>query len=160
MDSDREFLQRFEAASIPREEWDHAGHLRMAFLYLRAHGFPEATRRLRLGIQSLNRAHGTLDARDGGYHETLTLTWARLVEHARLRTGPSASFDDFIVRNPELMARDRVLEHYSQERLRSPQARREFVLPDRAPLPAIPLSGSAPKRTVPHPSGSPSRHVS
>lgn len=122
-------------------------HLRMAYLQLRAHPFHEAVRRMRGGIQRLNRVHGVEATQPGGYHETLTLTWARLVERALLGTDDVADFDAFIARNPELLRRDRALDHYSRQRIGSARARREFVLPDRSPLPSGDRSASVRNRS-------------
>ena len=35
--TDDEFLAAFEAAAIPRKDWTHEAHVRMAWLYLRTH---------------------------------------------------------------------------------------------------------------------------
>lgn len=136
MENDRQFLERFRSADIPREEWTHEAHLRMAYLHLRRYDFRDAVRRIRRGIRRLNRANRVVDSEAGGYHETLTLAWARLVAAGIAGLRPDADFAAFIARNPGLLARDRVLDHYSRERIDSARARREFVLPDRAPLPA------------------------
>ena len=55
---DSEFLERFEAAAIPKEEWRHRDHIRMAFLYLRDAPLDEAIASIRKGIRALNRANG------------------------------------------------------------------------------------------------------
>jgi hypothetical protein len=84
-----------------------------------------------------------------GPHETLILAWARLVEQALSQTGSFGDFADFLGGHPELRLRERVLDYYSPERLRSARAHREFVLPDRAPLPTapgIPVRNSSPRR--------------
>lgn len=136
--ADRDFRERFEAAALRAEEWDHRALLRAAFLALRRHGWPEALRRVRRGIRHLDRVHGLRDGDPRGYHETLTLCWLRLLGEALERGGPAADFAGFAARHPEQLEPDRVLRHYSRERLASPRARREFVLPDRAPLPKAP----------------------
>lgn len=105
--------------------WDHASFLRLAWSELRRHAFPDAIQRIRGG------------ATPGPGHATLELAWARLVGEAVARTGPCADFDAFLASHPELRDPDRVLRHYSPERIGQDRARREFVLPDRLPLPAL-----------------------
>ncbi len=135
MSDDREFLRRFEAAEITPSEWVHAAHVRVAYLLLRESTFPEAVRRMRRGIRRLHFEHGAEDSENSGYHETWTLAWARLVAAAITPADDRTPFDAFVAAHPELLERDRALLHYSRERLLSARARREFVLPDRRPLP-------------------------
>jgi hypothetical protein len=104
---------------------EHEAILRAAWTELRQHPFAEAVARIRT------------EAR----HATRALAWARLVDAAIARTGPGPDLDAFLLQNPELRGSDPLLAHYSPDRLDSERARREFVLPDRKPLPrAIPLS--------------------
>jgi hypothetical protein len=135
LDDDRRFEERFRAVAIPSEEWTHEAQLRMAFLLLRRHEFHDAVRRIRRGIRRLNRANGVVDSEAEGYHETRTLAWARVVAAELADLAPEDDFAAFIARNPALLDPDRILLHYSQERIGSVRARREFVLPDRSPLP-------------------------
>lgn len=138
MESDRDFLAHFESSALPAEDWTHEAQLRATFLLLRAHGFQETIRRMRI-VSSLVRCAGDAHA-DGpcAPHATLILAWARLVEQALAHTGPDVDFAGFLDRHPELRCWERVLDHYSPERLCSDRAHREFVLPDRAPLPTAP----------------------
>lgn len=76
---DRSFLAEFEAAAIPSQRWSHRAHIRMAFLYLRDWPFPDALARIRSGILSLNRANNVQDTPESGYHETVTVAWARII---------------------------------------------------------------------------------
>lgn len=110
--------QRRQAAS------GHEALLRSAWTELRQRPFPAAIAR----IQKAG-------------HATRALAWARLVDAAIARGGPGPDWDAFLLRNPELREPDHLLTHYSPERLDSERARREFVLPDRCPLPqAAPAS--------------------
>jgi hypothetical protein len=104
--------------------WDHRPYLRVAWSLLRQGSFPEA-------IPHIRRAVPAPVA-----HATLELFWARLVDAAIASDGAGADFQDFLAAHPDLEDAGRVLAHYSPERIGSERARREFVLPDRAPLPA------------------------
>jgi hypothetical protein len=132
---DRVFLSAFEAAAISSDRWTHRDHVRVAFLYLRALPFSEAVDRLRRGIRALNRANGVADTPTSGYHETVTVAWARIVAAAITSELQAASFETFANACPTLLSRDRLRAHYGKERLMSSAARASFVEPDLEPLP-------------------------
>jgi hypothetical protein len=130
--SDSDFLHAFESCTLTRAEWTHQSHVRMAWLYLSSQPLESALRKIRSGIQKLNQSHGNVI----GYHETITLAYARLVA-AAIAKSPEAAFSDFCAAHPELLDREAkvLLRHYRRETLRSPQARAEFVEPELEPLP-------------------------
>jgi hypothetical protein len=138
-DDDAAFLAAFESQAIPFADWSHRAHIRMAFNYLSRHPLEDALARIRRGIQALNRAHGTLEAPTRGYHETLTIAWARVVAGAIAAHGPFRDSNDFCDRSPHLLQRTLMSVFYSRERLFSPEAKRSFVEPDLAPLPRPPV---------------------
>jgi len=139
---DETFLKRFEAAAIPREEWRHREHIRVAYLYLRRYPFEEATTRVRSSIQKLNATHQTPETLERGYHETITQAWMRLVHCALCQFGPSATADAFLEEQSQLLSKRALLLFYSRDRLMSAEAKARFVEPDLAPLPKSPLDGS------------------
>jgi hypothetical protein len=143
MESDRDFLDRFESGALSAEDWTHEARLRATFLFLRMHDFEEAIRHIRIGVAVSKWTGGEIADGLRDPHETLILAWARLIEQALAHSGPPVDFADFLERHPGLRTWERVLDHYSPERLRSDRAHREFVLPDRAPLPAAPRSPAA-----------------
>ena len=130
--TDDEFLAAFESAAIPRPQWTHEAHVRMAWLYLTRLPFAEALHRVRTGIQKLNARIGSPD----GYHETITVAFVRVIA-SRMETGEG--YAAFRERNPELFDRTLValLHHYTKERLYSVEARRAFIDPDVLPLPRL-----------------------
>lgn len=69
----------FLNSTLPKEEWTHETHLSVAAWHIKKFGFYEAVYRLRTGIISLNRFHGTPNTKDSGYHETLTVFWAKII---------------------------------------------------------------------------------
>ncbi len=130
---DTEFLTAFEKGVLPRAEWTHRAHLRMAYLYLRP--CPDADtilQTIRGRIRACNAAQGNPD----GYHETITAAFARLVAE-RLRTTQTANFAEFERIHTDLFAPGGaiLLRYYEEATLSSPQARANFVPPDREPLP-------------------------
>lgn len=128
--TDAEFLAAFEACAIPRADWTHEAHVRMAWLYLSSRPFPDALQRIRTGIQRYNYSLGGT-----GYHDTITVAFARLIASRLGGDGYAA----FRAANPDLM--DRTLSalkrYYTEGRLKSEDAKAAFVEPDVAPLPAV-----------------------
>ena len=128
--TDDEFLARFENASLPRSKWNHAAHLRMAYLYLRnGSSWEEALPQVRERIRYFNAAHRNYS----GYHETITAAFLRIVYH-RLHqtTEAAASFDAFQSQNADLFEGITfLLRFYDKATLLSPDARVGFVPPDR-----------------------------
>lgn len=132
--NDRDFISAFEAATIPLEGWTHREHVRVAFLYLRALPFEEALDRLRSGIRALNRANGVQGTPTSGYHETVTVAWARVIA-AAIAADSAPDFDAFAKLHAGLLNKQLLRSYYSKERLLSPEARSSFVEPDIEALP-------------------------
>jgi hypothetical protein len=135
---DREFLGAFEEVSIPSDRWTHRDHVRMAFLYLSEHAFEDALDRIRAGVRALNRANGVPENATSGYHETVTVAWARLIASCIAYHGGAESFDGFAAANPHLCARTLLRAYYTRGRVLTSEARSRFVAPDIAPLPPLP----------------------
>ena len=133
---DAHFLREFEVAAIPRERWKHRDHIRMAFLYVREHGLEGALSRIRPGIRALNRANQVPESATSGYHETVTVAWAKLIAATLEAWGAPASFEEFEAQNPHLLSKTLLRLYYSRERIFSPEAKQSFVAPDLAPLPS------------------------
>jgi hypothetical protein len=152
--TDEEFLLAFQACTLTRPQWTHEAHVRMAWLYLTRLPFTEALDRIRTGIRKLNskigqpavthRApsrHSCKAARvisstgdPNGYHETITVAFARVIA-SRSRLGEDyAAFRD---RNPDLFDRTlpALFRHYTKALLWSPEARSRFIEPDVEALP-------------------------
>ncbi len=124
------YLEDLDAVLRRGEGFGHRAHLNLAWLYLR-HGDPESAEdQMRSAIQHVASSHGTPDK----YHETLTMTWVRLVA-AHRRAGDAPDFDTFLSENPGLLDRDLPSRHFSVAVLLSEAARRGLVDPDLAPLP-------------------------
>ena len=129
--TDEEFLAAFEDLSLPKEEFSHRQHVRLAWVCLGRHEFADAARRVVEGIQRFAAHHGAT----GLYHETITQAWLRLIADGR-RRGPGApTFDAFLEVNPQLHGKGALDPYYAPETLMSDAARSHFVAPDRAPLP-------------------------
>lgn len=132
---DAAFLAAFESCTLPRPDWTHAAHLRMAYLYLRRDDTPDADAWLPTVRQRI-RAYNESLGNSTGYHDTVTAAFLRLVAD-RLRRTPSPTFAGFRQANPDLFAArpGGLSTHYTPEVLRSPEARARFIEPNIAPLP-------------------------
>jgi hypothetical protein len=137
---DRELLAHFESLTLPLAQWTHRAHVKVAFLYLREHGFEEALRRLRSGIQSYNAANNVPDTPTSGYNETTTHAFLHLI-HATMRAYgelvPTPDAESFCDAHPQLQHRHVLRLFYSTQRRMHPAAKTRFVGPDLAPLPRV-----------------------
>lgn len=124
---DAEFLQQFEAGTI--DPFPHRSHIRMAWLILRADGFAPGCDHIRAGIKKLAQAKGV----PGLYHETITLFWIYLVQHAITLTPEIDSFDAFIAAHDHLLDSSLLKRHYSPALIGS--SRGAWAAPDLLPLP-------------------------
>jgi hypothetical protein len=138
--ADAELLTQFELRTLPFGQWTHRAHVRVAFLYLRAHGFDEALRRMRAGIRAYNAAHNVPDSATSGYNETTTHAFLHLIAATIAAYGdvfPTDSSDAFCDAHPQLMTRHALRLFYSPQQRMHPLAKTQFIGPDLAPLPVI-----------------------
>ncbi|HEY1078152.1 MAG TPA: hypothetical protein VGE51_15770 [Fontimonas sp.] len=117
--------------SLAPSDFNHRAHVCAAWQCLRD-AAPELAAERFVGL--IKGYVGHLGAQDK-YHHTLTLALLQLI-HARM-TDSAADWSGFMSANPDLFgnARGLLARHYSDARLHSPTARREFVAPDLEPLP-------------------------
>ena len=121
----------FENASLPRAEWTHRAHLTVAAVCLSRQPLRQATSLIRDGIRKLNRAQGTIDDADHGYHETITLFYIGAIDHFLRGLSPKTPL--LLAINRLLAERGHIglpLEYYSSARLWSREARARWVAPD------------------------------
>lgn len=123
---DREFVEAFEACTLPPDLFPHRAHVRLAWLYLREQPLLDTLTRYSQGIR---RYAGSLGA-SAKYHETITWAYLFLI-HERMQRADHPTFEDFATANPDLFGP--LLErYYAPETLASELARTTFVLPDPA----------------------------
>ncbi|HSQ69903.1 MAG TPA: hypothetical protein VLM41_07435 [Steroidobacteraceae bacterium] len=132
--ADRVFRSSVESGELPAADFNHRAHLRLAYVYLAEHQSDanEAYERMRATLLHFLARHGVDPSK---YHDTLTRAWILAVRHFMVRTPDACSADAFIDANPVLLDSKVMLTHYSTELLFSEQARRQFVEPDRDPIP-------------------------
>jgi hypothetical protein len=121
---DREFVEQFEACTLPPRLFHHRNHVRLAWLYLLEAPLLDALVRFRTSLQ---RYAGSLGA-GAKYHETVTFAFLFLI-HERMQRAHATTFEEFAEANADLF--ENILSrYYTAETLRSDLARRIFVMPD------------------------------
>lgn len=127
--TDDELLGAFERGVEPEGGFHHAQHVRVAWLYLRAHSLPDALVRFTTALRAFAAAQGT----PGLYHETITVAFMLVLAERMGDPDAPASWDAFAGRNADLLAwKPSVLDrYYRSDTLWSDRARRGFVMPDR-----------------------------
>src|SRR6266702_7808798 len=96
---DSEFLGLFHDDDLPRQEFRHKGHLRLAWLVLSRHRKDESEQIVAREIPRFAVAYGASNR----YHDTLTRFWVRLVGHAIENAPEARSIDDLLARFPFLL---------------------------------------------------------
>jgi hypothetical protein len=130
--SDADLLSAFEDASLPLDQFHHAQHVRMAFLYLQKYEPLEAIARFSAALIRFAAANG----KPGLYHETITWAYLLLIRERLARAVTPQTWEDFAARNPDLLTwHDGILQkYYRPETLQSPLARHVFIFPDLHPI--------------------------
>jgi hypothetical protein len=123
--ADADFLTRLEAGTLPPAEFDHRGHLRAGFLYLRCHDFPGACVAMKAAIQRFAAALGKSTL----YHETMTIAYLALIAERLAEEPAEIGFDAFLARYPELASGEYFRRYYPAGELDTAEARATFVLP-------------------------------
>lgn len=127
--TDEEFAGAFETLTLPPSDFRHAGHVRLAWIYLSRMSLPDAMTRY---SQSL-RAFAAHVGKPGLFHQTITYAFLMVINE-RIADGPDEeSWEAFQSRNPDVMAGVKAAlgRYYTDDRLAGDRARTGFVMPDR-----------------------------
>ncbi len=131
-----ELIQHFQTLTLPFAHWTHAAHLTVGLHYVSRYPIEQATSLLRVAIQHYNLHNGIVQTQTRGYHETITVAFARLLA-AFVATHPDATLDvvtELALASP-LGRPDCLLRYYSKDRLMSWVARSGWLEPDLNQLP-------------------------
>jgi hypothetical protein len=124
-------VREFEACRLARAKWTHQAHLTVALWYLIRYPKHEATRMIHRGIKRYNKANGIETTKTGGYHETITGFYIRVIckflEGANLDCTLAVLANDLIEKCGD---KNLPLLYYSRERLMSWEACTKWVEPD------------------------------
>lgn len=134
---DEIFIQSFEEATLPFEDWTHEAHLRMAWTYIKERGREGAEPLIKSGIKKYNEKN--LDKIKTGYSETITMFYIFAVSDAIKQT-PNVSemtFEEFLKQNGHLLDRSLMYEYYDRDIIGDPVSKTEFILPNKKRLPGV-----------------------
>jgi hypothetical protein len=125
------------ARTLAREEWTHEAHVAATTYLLTRRPDIDVDKALPGIIRAFNESVGGVNDDTQGYHETITRVFLHGVRLFLAEADPREPLHELV--NELLMSpmghRDWPLRFYSDERLFSVEARRQFVPPDLAALP-------------------------
>ena len=125
------------ACTLPRVEWTHAAHFAAALWLMRYRPDLEPSREMPRLIRAYNESVGRVNDDSGGYHETITqasLRALRGVLDAYPADAPVYTIVNALMAS-SMANPNWLLEYWSQPRLMSVEARRQWVEPDLKALP-------------------------
>jgi hypothetical protein len=70
---------KFKGRTLSKVEWTHEAHLIVGLWFMNTYGLHEGICRLKSGIILLNQALQIENTGNMGYHETLTVFWAKVI---------------------------------------------------------------------------------
>lgn len=128
---DREFLRRFSAGNMTKQEFHHAEHVRLAWLMLTEAPLLEALLRFRVLLKAFAFRHGA----DGLYNETITCFYMLLIRGLMDRLPPDHSWVEFQAVHPTLFGYPKALLelYYPDAAAFSAEAKVHFLLPQAIP---------------------------
>ena len=139
--NDVELTRALERAELPNQNFRHASHLHVGWVYLQeSNSADEAAQKMAATLRRFAAAVGHPEK----YHETLTHFWMCLLARHR-DSAPGRELSDIVRENPRLLEKDLPLQYYSRDRIFSAQARNSWVEPDLKPITedAAPLGPSS-----------------
>jgi len=125
------------ACTLPREAWTHEAHLGACLWLLSERPDIDVDAEIGTIIRRFNESVGGVNNDTQGYHDSITRAYVagvRLFLSGTKETGLAARVNAMLL--SDVGRRDWPLRFYSRELLFSVEARRGFVEPDLAPLPA------------------------
>lgn len=125
------------ARTLPREAWTHEAHLGACLWLLSERPDIDIDAEIAGVISRFNESVGGVNDDHGGYHDSITRAYVagvRLFLSETAETGLAARVNAMLL--SDVGRRDWPLRFFSRELLFSVPARRRFVEPDLAPLPA------------------------
>ena len=125
------------ACSLPREAWTHEAHLGACLWLLTERPDVDVDAEIAGIIRRFNESVGGVNDDRQGYHDSITRAYVAGVRwflSETTETELAARVNAMLL--SDVGRRDWPLRFYSRERLFSVEARRGFVEPDLAPLPA------------------------
>lgn len=131
----RRLRSGFDTLTLPGAEFSHAAHIAVGATYVRELGPDKALLHLREAIPRYNVSQGGENTDTRGYHETLTRFWVERITDFLKTLPPQTSLEESaLAAVVEFSTRVKLFEeYYSFDVVRSLDARRGWVAPDRQP---------------------------
>lgn len=125
------------ACALDRADWTHEAHLAACLYLLTRRPDVDVDAHIAGIIARFNESVGGVNDDENGYHDTITRAYVAGVRWFLARAGSGDLLADVnALLAGEVGSRDWPLRFYSRDLLFSVAARRGFVAPDLAPLPA------------------------
>ncbi|MBL8294843.1 MAG: hypothetical protein JNN08_23560, partial [Bryobacterales bacterium] len=117
--------------------WTHRSHVIMAACYLTAQSAEDVTPLIRDNIKKYNLSQGGENTDTSGYHESLTIFWIHVIDHFLRQLPASGSRLEKVKAAADHFGdRSKLFQDYwTFDVVKSVEARRAWVEPDRQPLP-------------------------
>jgi hypothetical protein len=126
---DQQFLRAVESAGFPLTQFNHASHIRLAWLYLCQKPLPEAMICFRDTLQHYAAKNGKAEI----YNETITFMFILLI-HQQIHYGPATdgTWDAFMQANQQFIdsGRHLLMNWYTEKTLMSQEAKQVLRLPE------------------------------
>ena len=125
--AERELMARFADLSLPKQNFDHAAHVHLAWALLASSPLLTAMRTYRSQLQAFAAHHGAT----GLYNETITCFYLLLIRERMDSLGPGHDWPAFQAANPDLFSQLKpFLERwYPGGAAFAPEAKASFRLP-------------------------------
>ena len=123
-------IEKFNTSTLPKSDWTHHAHLTVALWYVDNYEFDDAICRLRSGIILLNKFNDTENTDRSGYHETLTIFWAKVIS-IYIQLNPLSSLKELHENLLKSTVADKELpfQFYLKREIRSPAYRAVYHEP-------------------------------
>ena len=121
-------LRAFETGELDPAGFDHRKHVQVGYEMLKRYPFMEASQRFARALSSLAASAGAPEK----FNVTITLAFLALIAE-RMADHGEENFACFIAANEDLLSSRALDAWYSSERLSSPLARTQFLLPEAVP---------------------------
>ena len=111
---EEEFLERFETCRLSGDDFHHADHVRLAWLYLQRHSLLAALTRFSEGLKrfAVSKGKATL------YHETITWAYFFLIHERIKRSKRGQNWQEFAETNSDLLEwKSSILKKYYSDEL-------------------------------------------
>lgn len=131
MIQDDQFILQFENQSLDPAYFNHLGHLRLAWLYLKRYDFNTVLNKICTGIQQYAESLGAVEK----FHYTISYAFIKIME-IRIEKLKEKTWEKFVQENSDLIesAQTVLYQYYSTEALNSSEAKKRLVEPNLKPF--------------------------